>query len=174
MMVRSLQYSLLLFAGFFLFIINGAYCATKKTDSVHVSIRGVIVNKPSCTINDRETIEVNFGDNIGLNKINGDNFRQPIPYKIICDDHTDSLQLTLKYTGDVADFDADKATVRTFEQSNLGVKLYQNGMPFELGKSINININNIPTLEAVLVRRDGASLLEGEFNAIATLHAEYQ
>lgn len=152
----------------------GAYAATQKTETVNVNISGVIISKPSCTISDSETIEVNFGSGIGVNKIDGGGYRQTIPYTVICDDNTDSLQLTLKYTGNAADFDTDNATVRSAEQSDLGVKIYQNGSPFELDKNINININSVPVLEALLVKRDEATLSEGEFNATATLHAEYQ
>jgi type 1 fimbria pilin len=151
-----------------------AYSATQKTETVNVNISGVIVSKPSCTISDSETIEINFGGGIGVNKIDGGNYRQSIPYTIACDDNTDSLQLRLKLTGNAAGFDMDNATVRTAEQSDLGVKIYQNGTPLELDKNIDININSIPTLEALLVKRDGATLSEGEFNATATLHAEYQ
>ncbi|HBE7741849.1 TPA: fimbrial protein [Escherichia coli] len=152
----------------------GAYAATQKTETVNVNISGVIISKPSCTISDSETIEVNFGSGIGVNKIDGGGYRQTIPYTVICDDNTDSLQLTLKYTGNAADFDTDNATIRSAEQSDLGVKIYQNGAPFELDKNINININSVPVLEALLVKRDEATLLEGEFNATATLYAEYQ
>nr|WP_241391826.1 fimbrial protein [Serratia proteamaculans] len=151
-----------------------AYGATQKTETVNVNISGVIVSKPSCTISNSKTIEVNFGSGIGVNKVDGGNYRQPIPYTITCGDSTNSLQLTLKLTGNAVDFDTDNATVRTAEQSDLGVKIYQNGNPLALDKDINININSIPTLEALLVKRDGATLSEGEFNATATLRAEYQ
>lgn len=169
--------NLLIFSAIFWLIfcsVAGAYAETQKTEIVNVKISGIIVSKPSCTISDSETIEVDFGSGIGVNKIDGGGYRQTIPYTITCDDNTDSLQLTLKYTGNAADFDTDNATVRTAEQSGLGVKIYQNGAPFELGKNININMSNVPVLEALLVKRDGSTLLEGEFNATATLHAEYQ
>ncbi len=168
---------------YFLWVVTGAlFCPvslcsaalTQKTESVNINISGVIVNRPACTISDSATIEVNFGNSIGVNTIDGITNRKLIPYTIACDDNTDSLQLVLKITGTSVDFDADNATVRTSEQSDLGVKIYQNNKPFVLNTNVNINIDNMPKLEAVLVKRDGKSIVEGEFNAYATLHAEYQ
>lgn len=173
-----LNKQLLLYFSFGVFLcvapVFFVYSATQKTETVNITVSGIIVSKPGCAISDSQTIEVNFGASIGINKIDGGSYRQSIPYTVTCEDNSDSLQLTLRLTGNAADFDADNATVRTTEQSDLGVKIYQNGKPFVLDESINININSIPTLDALLIKREGTSLSEGEFNAIATLRAEYQ
>jgi hypothetical protein len=52
--------------------------------------------------------------------------------------------------------------------------MYQNGQPFKLDEAINVNSTTLPSIEAVLVQRDGVELTEGAFSATATLRAEYQ
>lgn len=175
MLIHKLPWLLraLCVASFFSCSVCGA-ALTQKTESVNVNISGLIVNKPSCIINDTETIEVFFGSGIGVNSVDGVSNRKSIPYSITCDDNTDALQLVLKITGTAVDFDNDNATISTTEKSNLGVKLYQNNEPFALNTNLNINADNIPVLEAVLVKRNGEILTEGEFNAVATIRAEYQ
>ncbi|HGL4480008.1 TPA: fimbrial protein [Klebsiella oxytoca] len=91
-----------------------------------------------------------------------------------CEESSLAWQLRLSVRGNPAGFDADNATVVTAEQANLGVKIFQNGQPFKLGEAININSVTLPTIEALLVQRDGVELVEGLFNATATLRAEYQ
>ena len=56
----------------------------------------------------------------------------------------------------------------------LGVELQQNGQRFQQGKAINISKTNLPKLHAVLVKKSGAVLSEGAFEAYATLQVDYQ
>lgn len=159
---------------FLLVTYKGIADPTQKTGTVNINVSGVVVTKPNCTINDSETIEVMFGSSIGINTIDGINNRKEIPYSITCDGNTDSLQLVLKITGMAVDFDSDNATITTSEKNDLGIKIFQDNKPFTLNANININADHIPTLEAVLIKRENAILTEGEFNAVATMHAEYQ
>lgn len=146
----------------------------KDTETIKFSIVGSVVSKPQCQISDSKTIEINFGDNIEINNISSGKYEREIPYDITCDGESDELQLTLKISGNAVSFDPDNATVRTNEQENLGIKIFHDGKPFELDKSIPINANNIPKLHAVLIKNDEGELIEGEFNANATIEAEYQ
>jgi hypothetical protein len=67
----------------------------------------------------------------------------------------------------------EQATLQT-NIPDLGIKIYQNGLPFELGTPIAINPQNPPMLEAVPVKKPGAELTEGAFEVTATLLAQYQ
>ena len=49
-----------------------------------VTFHGTLVSPPACTISDGKTIEVEFR-NVIIDNINGDNFRQDVPYTITCD-----------------------------------------------------------------------------------------
>ncbi|MNP84764.1 hypothetical protein D3C76_1842150 [compost metagenome] len=57
---------------------------------------------------------------------------------------------------------------------DLAVRLLQNGKRFTLNNPIPIKLNAPPRLEAVPVKRPGATLKEGAFEATATLLAVYQ
>lgn len=101
-------------------------------------------------------------------------YRETVPLTLKCEESSLAWQLRLSVRGNPAGFDADNATVVTPEQANLGVKMYQNGQPFKLDEAINVNSTTLPSIEAVLVQRDGVELTEGAFSATATLRAEYQ
>lgn len=158
---------------FFLLLFLASNCFA-ETDSVNVTVQGEIVSKPLCYIDNNKTIEIDFGNNIGINKISTGNYREKVPFEIKCDGTSDDLQLTLKVSGKPASFDADNASVISAEQQALGVKIFQNGEPFKLETAVPINIDNIPEIVAVLVSDNDSELIEGEFNAVASLQAEYQ
>lgn len=135
---------------------------------------GTLVAPPPCSLSETGTVMVSFGDNVGVKKVASGIYRQPVALNLQCEESAQAWQLMLSVYGNAADFDADKATVVTAEQANLGVKLYAGGAPFELDTSLKINGNVLPAIEAVLVQRDGIELQEGGFTALATLRAEYQ
>lgn len=139
-----------------------------------ISITGTLVDGPYCEINDGHTIEVPFG-RVSLGQVEAGNARREIPYDITCEDgDATGYTLTLSITGNPADFDSDNATVLSSTHPDLGVKVYANGAPFRLNNYINISIDEIPRLEAVLLQRVGSTLDEGDFSATATLRVIYQ
>jgi type 1 fimbria pilin len=104
--------------------------------------------------------------------VDGSNYRQAVNYRLQCDSPGAlpwELMLTLK--GNATGF--DKAAVQS-DNPNLGIRVYQNDVPFTLNSSIRIDPANPPSLEAVPVARPGEKLKEGAFVATATLQADYQ
>ncbi|MNE43702.1 hypothetical protein D3C80_1378890 [compost metagenome] len=79
--------------------------------------------------------------------------------------------MTLEVVGTPADY--DEAAIES-NVDDLAVRLLQNGKRFTLNQPIPIKLNAPPTLEAVPVKRPGAALKEGAFEATATLLAVYQ
>lgn len=134
---------------------------------------GTLVTPPACSISEGGPVYVDFGD-VRIKKIVEGKYRETVPLTLKCEDSTLAWQLRLSVRGNAAGFDADNATVVTPEQANLGVKIYQNGQPFKLDEAININSVTLPSIEALLVQRNGVELVEGLFSATATLRAEYQ
>ncbi|STE64657.1 fimbrial-like protein YfcQ [Escherichia coli] len=65
-----------------------------------VTFHGTLVSPPACTISDGKTIEVEFR-NVIIDNINGDNFRQDVPYTITCDPDVrdDAWEMSLTWTG---------------------------------------------------------------------------
>jgi hypothetical protein len=151
-----------------------AFTSARADDPLNLEFKGVLIEPPPCTLNDNKTVTVDFGDRVGVHKVASGIYRQPVNVTFNCTTTNQAWQLMLSVTGNAAGFDADNATVVTPQQANLGVKLMLDNVPFVLGKKVKINGSELPTLEAVLVQRDGAILQEGEFTAQATLKAEYQ
>jgi type 1 fimbria pilin len=139
---------------------------------VDMTFRGTLIEPPPCTINDGERVDVDFGERVGINKVDGVNYRQIMNYQITCDNAgSGSWALTLSLTGAAAGF--DEQALQT-NKTELGIRVYQNDKPFTPGSTLAIDISNPPRLEAVPVKREGATLTEGAFESWATLRADYQ
>lgn len=133
--------------------------------------RGTLIEPPPCTINDDGMVDVDFGERVGINKVNGVNYRKPVDYRITCESGATGLDMTLTLSGTHTGY--DDAAVQT-DMADLGIKVLQNGTPFTLNTPLSIDPQNPPVLEAVPVKTPGATLPEGAFVATATLKAEYQ
>ena len=164
------QYSVAVWALYCLFISP----MVMAEDGENLEFIGTIIVPPACSLNEDKTIEISFGDNVGVKKVASGIYREPIPLNLECGQNSHGWQLMLSVYGTEAGFDEDKATVVTSEKSVLGVKLFADGQAFTLDKAIKINGTNLPEIEAVLVQRNGVELTEGAFTAKATLRAEYQ
>lgn len=138
----------------------------------NLKFHGTLIAAPTCTIDNDQPIEVSFG-NVLIDTINGENFSQPVPYTIACDPDVrdDSLAMTLTLSGTAVDFDT--AAIAT-DVTGLGIELRQNDTPFVIGSTIAINESSKPTLTAVPVKKAGAVLQEGAFEAWATLRVDYR
>ncbi|MDI3197828.1 fimbrial protein [Serratia ureilytica] len=132
---------------------------------------GTLIEPPTCSINDGNRVDVDFGDRVGVKKVDGKNYLQPVNYQITCEPGAGSWAMTLEVVGSAADF--DRAAIES-NVDNLAIRLLQDGKPFALNKPIAIQRNAPPQLEAVPVKRPGSELSEGAFEATATLQAVYQ
>lgn len=132
---------------------------------------GTLIEPPACTINNGAVVEVDFGSRVGVKKVDGVNYLQPMNYQITCDPNANTWAMTLEIVGTPADY--DRAAVVT-GVTDLAIQIKQNGVPFALNQPIAISLTNPPQLEAVPVKRPGATLKEGPFEATATLKAVYQ
>lgn len=131
----------------------------------------VTVIRPACLINKGQRIDVNFGDRVGVNKVDGVNYRQPVNYSITCEPGGKGLVMALVLTGIPSGF--DNAAVST-NVKDLGIRLTRDGLPFTLGSPVPISVDKPPVLMAAPVKRASAKLKAGEFEATATLQAVYQ
>lgn len=137
-----------------------------------MTFRGTLLTPPPCRINDNNQVEVDFGERVGINKVDGVNYRQAVNYQITCDSASGgSWGLTLSLSGTASGF--DKQALAT-NKSDLGIRVYRDDQPFTPGSTLKITLDNPPRLEAVPVKKEGAALIEGAFEAWATLQADYQ
>lgn len=145
--------------------------STFAAGNVDMMFRGTLIEPPPCTINDGNRVDVDFGDRVGVNKVNGVNYRQVMNYQITCDSSVGgNWVLKLSLNGAAASFDKDAIQA---SKSGLGIRVYQNDKPFTPGSTLKIDIDNPPRLEAVPVKLEGTPLTEGKFEAWGTLRAEY-
>ncbi|AOE97959.1 fimbrial protein [Serratia marcescens] len=137
----------------------------------NMSFSGTLIEPPPCTINDGGEVEVDFGNRVGVTKVDGVNYLQPVNYRVSCTPGASAWSMTLEVVGTPADYD-EAAIASNVE--DLAVRLLQNGKRLILNQPIAVRLDALPTLEAVPVKRPGATLREGAFEATATLLAVYQ
>ncbi len=155
------------YGGIFLLMVLSGNAAAAE----NMRFSGTLIEPPPCTINDGGKVDVDFGNRVGVSKVDGVSYMQPVNYRITCTPGAGKWNMTLEVVGTPADYD-DAAIVSNMD--DLAVRLLQNGKPFTLNKPVSIKLNTPPTLEAVPVKRPGATLKEGAFEAAATLLAVYQ
>jgi type 1 fimbria pilin len=144
--------------------------STTSIANVPVNIRGTVIIPPPCTINNNQTIRVDFGDEVMTTRIDGVNYKQAITYSLNCDiQKSNNLKMSIQGTG--ASFNS--ALLRT-DKNGLGIALYRGTQPLNANAWFNYTYPSKPELYAVLVKQSGATLTGGEFTAAATLLIDYQ
>lgn len=138
--------------------------------SANLAFSGILVAPPVCTINNGNTITIDFKD-VGVNKVDGVNYRKPVNYTIECAGSTLPWEMLLTVKGTATSF--DPAAVQS-SVADLGIHILQDGKAFNLNTPMVISPSAPPVLEAVPVKSLGSTLSSGSFNAAATLLAEYQ
>lgn len=146
--------------------------ATQSGDNVSVNFQGEFTMATACTIKNDQVIDVAFGE-VGVNKVDGTNYKQIIPYTVDCQGATDNSPLSLMMSGAAENY--DEAAVTT-SADGLGIRIEANGQPMPLNKPLNTTLGDLQslTLTAVPVRDPVKTLSEGIFSATATLTANYQ
>ncbi|EOC1567568.1 fimbrial protein [Cronobacter dublinensis] len=146
--------------------------AEQTGDNLSVTFQGTFIISTACTINNDQVIDVNFG-NVGVNKVDGINYKQTIPYSIYCKGANDNSPVDLMMSGTAVSF--DDAAVKT-SVSGLGIQIQLNGQPMQLNKPFPTTLAAIQslTLSGVPVKEAATVLTEQPFTAIATLTANYQ
>lgn len=136
-----------------------------------MTFHGTLIAPPPCTINDGNQVEVDFGDRVGISKVDGVNYRMPVNYQITCQGNGSGWAMRLSLNGSAAAFDADALQS---DHTELGIRVYRNDVPFTPNTRVDIDSANPPRLEVVPVKQAGATLTEGTFEAWATLQADYE
>ena len=138
--------------------------------SANLTFSGTLNEPPPCTIDAGNTIEVDFGD-VGVKRVDGVKYRKGLAYTISCGPATLPWELKLSVNGSPTSFDA--SAVQTNVPA-LGIRVYQNNVPFPLNTRLDISLPSPPVLEVVPVKQPGATLAPARFAAVATLLAEYE
>ena len=158
----SMKYTMgLLFIIFFSFFSSFAL-------ATNMHLFGVLIEPPECTV---DSIDIDFGNRVGVNRIDGKNYLRTMDYHMRCDENNSTQNISIEISGEAADYDL-AAIVTNLD--NLAMHLTQDGMPLLLNKKIYTTLTKLPVLQVVPVKRPGAQLKEGTFEAVATLKVSYQ
>lgn len=146
--------------------------ASTMTYADNMQFSGRLIDPAPCIINSGNNLDVPFGNNLGVKKIDGINYTQNVPYQVNCDNASIGLELGLTIvSASVSTF--DPAAIQT-NLPDLGIRLLKNGAPFALNTRIPYDNNNPPVLQAVPIKATGTILNKGAFEATATLLVDYQ
>jgi type 1 fimbria pilin len=152
------------------------FCSHAGSPSPNMHFSGYLLTPPPCTVSSQGgRIEVVFEQTLNISKINGDNYKQTVPYQIDCPGMNRpgvSWKMRLTVVGTHTDF--DNAAVQT-SVADLGIKLTLNNTDFTLNIPRDITLDSEqspPKLEAAPVKLTGARLPLQDFKASALLIAE--
>lgn len=142
-----------------------------QADDPNLRLFGTLLIPSPCVIEDNNMIDVFFGDNVGVNRVDGVNYTQPVNYTLKCEPNISGNDLKLSIEGPKSDF--DEAALQT-NINDLAIRMTRNGEPFTINERFVITPDNPPAIQAVPVKRPGSALPQGAFEVIATLVADYQ
>lgn len=137
----------------------------------NMSFHGTLV-EPPCTIDNGQTIEVAFGNDLGVNKIDGVNYRRSVDYRIVCDTHymPNELAIVVESSQPTA---FDNSAIQT-SQAGLGIRVYVDDQAAAFATRVKVrDPNSPPKVEVVPVQDPQATLEEGAFDATMTLRVDY-
>lgn len=147
---------------------GGGFPAIAQAATATVLVKVTLVARP-CEINNN-LIEVDFGNDVMTTRVDGDYKKKPIVYSVQCKDGA-SNALRMLIDGDGASFDGE---VLGTAKTDFGIALLNNGSRMPINTWLDFNYSDLPKLEAVPVKRTGASLTGGPFSAGATMKVEYR
>lgn len=143
----------------------------QEGDNTQVYVTGEIFNSPDCSINNDKIIDVDFGDEMQTDQVDGVNYKKEINYTLLCSVSIGNGELLLKMAinGDAAGFDS---SLFKTSKDELAIRIYANGVALSPTDWINFTYPNIPELYAVPVAN--GELSGGPFTGQATMIIDYQ
>lgn len=141
---------------------------TRADTDVYFS--GIVTAPIPCTLNGKQKIETNFGNDMITTRVDGIRYLKEVNYNLECNGQS-SNALRLKVQGNVASF--NQYALQT-NMSDLGIELRVGNKPLAINTWFNFSYFDKPVLQAVPVKRANSDLLAGTFSVNATLLVDYQ
>ncbi|WP_421507107.1 fimbrial protein [Erwinia rhapontici] len=138
------------------------------SSAYQLSLSVDVIPSPSCEINGKRPIEVDFGEVLTY-KVNGDNYKKNVLFDIKCT-NTTANDMSISIKGTKARFGKD---ILGTDKEILGIEFLSNGQPVTLNSEIKFTYPNLPKLQAVPVKSPGMTLQAGKFSAAATMTVTY-
>ncbi|WP_436893398.1 fimbrial protein [Siccibacter turicensis] len=132
----------------------------------------VTILLPPCDINNNQTIDVDFGNNVITTEVAQGVYEKPVNYTLDCSGMDTSRTLKMRIAGTGASFDNN---VLKTSVASLGVKIKKNGADYPINSDISFaSQSDKPVFTAQLVQETGSRLPTGAFSAGATMTVDYQ
>ncbi len=144
-------------------------CQTADAVTTTLNVTGNIILPPPCVINGDQLIAVDFTNEVMTTRVDGINYRQQVPYTLVCTGQT-SNALKMQILGMDAGFQGALQTTK----GDLGIALSNGDQPMPINSVLNFTLPDQPNLFATLVKRPGTTLTAGDFAAGATMVINYQ
>ncbi|MGN8010271.1 fimbrial protein [Enterobacter sp. 22325] len=146
--------------------------AVQEGDYSVMAITGTLVDTPECTINDNNQIDIDFGEDVIISRIDGLNYKNtPLVYHLECNSLAkNTLRMIVK--GPPASF--DKTLIGT-DVEGLGIRVFlYDTVPIEQGTTIGFKYGEIVKLSVAPVLQNGITLRAQPFRGTGTMVIEYQ
>lgn len=135
-----------------------------------VQVKVTVIAPPPCAINGDRVIDVDFGSDVVTSKVDGVNYLRAVDYSLDCQGgSSNAMKLQVQGTPTAFDSSALQTNVADF-----GIALRANGQLLVINDWVKFTYPQKPLLQAVPVKRAGATLAGGDFSAGATLMVAYQ
>lgn len=132
----------------------------------------VTINASPCEINNNQTIDVDFGDNVITTDVAKGTVEKDVNYELDCTNADQSKTLVMRISGAGATFD-DKSLKTSIPE--LGIKMKADGADYPVNTDLVLATSaSKPALKAQLVQQPGSHLPTGGFTAGATMMVDYQ
>lgn len=87
-----------------LIILLNSY-SVMSADTPNMKLFGTLLVPPPCVISNNELIDVYFGHNVGIHKVDGINYTESVNYQLVCDPNLKGWDLGLSIIGPKTQFD---------------------------------------------------------------------
>lgn len=158
------------------FLISSSVFAASEGDTTTINVSGVLLDTPDCTVNGNNSIDVDFGDDVVISRIDGLTYKKTqLIYSLVCTSLA-KQGLTVTVKGTPASFNSQLIAT---DKEGLGIQMLLYGaIPIGPGTAMNFDYSdtnsNAVNLWAVLSAQSGATLTATDFSGAGTLVFGYQ
>lgn len=150
-----------------LFLLLCLFSLSTLASNIHVNVE---VLGPSCTVNNGEIIEVDFGDEIVSTKLNGANYKQSFTFSLQCTSATANT-VYLAFEGEK--WEPGINALKTSKE-NLHIEFYRGLNLIFLNEKIAVSKDEFHTFQVTPIKYGSVKVQPGPFSASATTVVYYE
>ncbi len=148
--------------------------AAEQGDTTQITVSGTLVDAPVCTINGNNQIDVDFGDDVVINRIDGVSYKNtPIRFDLVCTSLA-KQGLLVTFDGTPSPFNSQYIDTSV---DGLGIRIFLDGViPIPRGTGAAFSYQDIAGahFSAAPVVQSGVTLSAQPFTGAGTVTLRYQ